>query len=98
MRYIQGEDRRQEQLLPARVEDYVAAGAPVRVIDAFVEQLDLAALGFLAPPAATGRSRRAARRITRRRCSNAMSTAIYSAFAPAAAWKRKASATSKRSG
>ena len=55
MSYIQGEYRQQEQLLPARVEDYVAAEAPVRVIDAFVEQLDLAALGFLAPPAATGR-------------------------------------------
>ena len=55
MSYIQGEDRRQEQLLPPRVEDYVAAGAPVRVIDAFIEQLDLAALGFLPPPAATGR-------------------------------------------
>ena len=55
MSYIQGEERRQEQLLPPRVEDYVGAGAPVRVIDAFVEQLDLAALGFLPPPAPTGR-------------------------------------------
>jgi transposase len=55
MSYIQGEDRRQEQLLPPRVEDYVAAGAPVRVIDAFVDQLDLAALGFLTPLAPTGR-------------------------------------------
>jgi transposase len=55
MSYIQGEDRRQEHLLPARVEDYVAAGAPVRVIDAFVDQLDLAALGFLTAAAATGR-------------------------------------------
>lgn len=55
MNYIQGEDRGQEQLLPGRVEDYVAAGAAVRVLDAFVEQLDLAALGLLTPRPATGR-------------------------------------------
>lgn len=55
MRYQQGEDRQQELLLPARVEDYVAAGAAVRVIEAFVEQLDLAGLGFVTPPAQTGR-------------------------------------------
>jgi transposase len=54
MRYIQGQDRGQTQLLPPSIEAYVGAEAPVRVIDAFVEQLDLAALGFLAPPAATG--------------------------------------------
>ena len=56
MSYIQGVDRGQEQLLPASVEDYVAANAPVRFIDAFVAGLDLAALGFeRAQPAATGR-------------------------------------------
>lgn len=55
MGYIQGEDRQQEQLLPARVEDYVAAGSPVRVIEAFVDGLDLAGLGFEPAAAATGR-------------------------------------------
>jgi transposase len=55
MRYIQGEDRRQEQLLPPSVEEYVGAGAPVRVIDAFVDGLDLKALGFLAAAQETGR-------------------------------------------
>lgn len=54
MRYIQGQDRRQTHLLPPSVEEYVGTEAPVRVIDAFVDQLDLAALGFLAAPAATG--------------------------------------------
>lgn len=54
MRYIQGQDRRQAHLLPPSIEEYVGAEAPVRVIDAFVDQLDLAALGFLAAPAATG--------------------------------------------
>lgn len=56
MGYITGEDRDQASLLPARVEDYVAADAPVRVIDAFIDGLDLAVLGFVrSVPAATGR-------------------------------------------
>ena len=56
MGYIVGEDRAQGSLLPARVEDYVAPDAPVRVIDAFADGLDLAALGFgRAIPAGTGR-------------------------------------------
>lgn len=56
MGYIVGEERAQASLLPARVEDYVAADAPVRVIDAFVDGVDLAGLGFCrAAPAATGR-------------------------------------------
>jgi hypothetical protein len=37
MSYVRGEDRGQAALLPAAIEDYVAADAPVRVIDAFVD-------------------------------------------------------------
>ena len=56
MSYIRGEDRGQAALLPAAIEDYVAADAPVRVIDAFVDGLNLGDLGFgRASPAATGR-------------------------------------------
>ncbi len=55
MRYIAGTDRQQAHLLPATVEEYVSAGSAVRFIEAFVEQLDLAALGFLTPPKETGR-------------------------------------------
>lgn len=56
MSYIKGEERGQEQLLPARVEDYVKENAPVRFVDAFVEGLDLLALGFArVKPAETGR-------------------------------------------
>jgi transposase len=55
MPFIQGEDRRQEQLLPARVEEYVGAGSAVRVIDAFVDQLELERLGFETKPQDTGR-------------------------------------------
>src|SRR3954447_23929587 len=41
-----GESREQPSLLPPRIEDYVAADNPVRAIDAFVDALDLAKLGF----------------------------------------------------
>jgi transposase len=56
MSYVQGEDRGQVALLPAAIEDYVAADAPVRVIDAFVDGLDVRGLGFgRSVPAVTGR-------------------------------------------
>lgn len=56
MKYVQGEDRRQMTLLPDCVEDYVGEDNPVRVIDAFVESLDLGALGIArAVPNGTGR-------------------------------------------
>ena len=56
MSYVRGEDRGQAALLPAAIEDYVAAGAPVRVIDAFVDGLDVSGLGFgRSVPATTGR-------------------------------------------
>jgi hypothetical protein len=45
-RFIEGADRRQATLLPEAIEDYVGEENPVRVIDAFVQILDLAALGF----------------------------------------------------
>jgi transposase len=49
MNWIQGSDRHQDSMLPPRIEDYVAANNPVRFIDAFVDQLDLRALGFIFP-------------------------------------------------
>jgi len=53
-RFIEGEDRRARLLLPESLEDYVGEDNPVRVIDAFVEHLDLGVLGFHGP-ARTGR-------------------------------------------
>lgn len=44
--YKQGTARTQEALLPPRVEDYVGPDNVVRAIDAFVDTLDLEALGF----------------------------------------------------
>jgi len=55
-RYIEGEDRRQRALLPEYLDDYVSEENPVRVVDVFVDELDLAALGFERVQAAsTGR-------------------------------------------
>jgi transposase len=53
-RFIEGGDRRQRLLLPDCIEDYVAADSPVRVVDMFVDELDLVELGF-EDAAATGR-------------------------------------------
>src|SRR6266571_7170379 len=55
-RFIDGEDRMQQALLPHSLEDYVSEENPVRVIEVFINELDLAALGFSGvTPAATGR-------------------------------------------
>lgn len=43
-------NREQMELLPPSIEQYVAADAPVRVYDAFVEALDLQALGLKVDP------------------------------------------------
>jgi hypothetical protein len=54
-RFIEGEDRTQVTLLPACLDDYVEAENPVRVVEVFVDGLDLDALGFVGvDPAATG--------------------------------------------
>jgi hypothetical protein len=45
-RFIDGEDRMQQTLLPHCPEDYVGEENPVRVIEVFIDELDLAALGF----------------------------------------------------
>ena len=55
-RFIEGEDRRQATLLPDSLEDYVTDDNPVRVVDVFIDELDLAAMGFAGvEPEATGR-------------------------------------------
>jgi transposase len=57
MSYITGADRRQPMLLPESLDDYVAKDHAVRFIDAFVEGLNLAKLGFeRTAPAETGRA------------------------------------------
>jgi len=55
-RFIEGENREQGTLLPEHLDDYVDADNPVRVVDVFVDELDLSSLGFArVQPAKTGR-------------------------------------------
>jgi transposase len=54
-RFIEGLDRSQSSFLPECIDDYVDGDNPVRAVDAFVDMLDLAALGFDIEPEATGR-------------------------------------------
>ncbi len=55
-RYIESQDRQQVTLLPECLDDFIGEDNPVRVVDAFVDQLDLAAAGFEGMvPALTGR-------------------------------------------
>ena len=54
--FVQGDDRMQRTLLPDSLEDYVGEDNQVRVVDVFIDELDLAALGFKGlVPARTGR-------------------------------------------
>jgi transposase len=55
-RFVEGVDRGQATLLPESLDDYVDEDNQVRVVDVFVDQLDLGGLGFeRVQPAATGR-------------------------------------------
>jgi transposase len=55
-RFVEGVDRSQTTLFPESLDDWVDENNPVRVIDAFVDALDLRALGFDGVvPEATGR-------------------------------------------
>ena len=55
-RFIEGVDRSQSTLFPERLEDWIGEANPVRVIDVFVDGLDLRGLGFdQVEPRETGR-------------------------------------------
>ena len=56
MAYIQGEARGQHTMFPATLDELIAADHVCRVIEAFIDKLDMEALGFMrAEPAETGR-------------------------------------------
>ena len=50
-----GEDRNQATMFPERLDDYVVEDAPVRVIDVFIDDLDISGLGFKTQANDTGR-------------------------------------------
>src|SRR6184192_3649714 len=55
-RFVEGLDRGQSTLFPECLEDWISEDNPVRVIDVFVDELDLAELGFNGvDPEVTGR-------------------------------------------
>ena len=53
--FIEGEDRHQATLFPERLDDYIAEDSSVRVIDVFIDDLDLSGLGFKVVASNTGR-------------------------------------------
>lgn len=55
-RFVAGADRGQSTLLPECLDDFIDESNPVRVIDVFVDTLNLAEMSFEGvDPAATGR-------------------------------------------
>ena len=63
-RFVEGADRGQNMLFPECLEDWIGENNPVRVIDVFVDELDLAELGF----DGVDRKRLAVLHIIRRSC------------------------------
>ena len=75
-RFVEGEDRRQPTLLPDSLEDYVTEDNPVRVVDVFIDELDLEALGFSGvAPEETGRPAYHPATLLKRSTSTAISIA-----------------------
>ncbi len=54
-RFIEDRDRDQATLFPQRLDEAIGEDNPVRVVDAFIDALDLEELGFEVTPEATGR-------------------------------------------
>src|SRR5258705_11821768 len=55
-RFVEGTDRGHSTLFPECLEDWIGEDNPVRVIDVFVDELDLSELGFSGvDPEVTGR-------------------------------------------
>jgi len=85
-RLIERKDRRQTLLLPECLDDYVTQDNPVRVIDAFIDELDLQALGFPEPGLPPQDDLPAVRPF----CSRSTSTATCTGCPPAVALEREA--------
>ncbi len=48
--FIQGESRTQATLFPERLDDYIAQDSSIRVIDVFIDDLEISAPGFKTEP------------------------------------------------
>lgn len=54
-KFIEGENRFQATLFPERIDDFVTEDSAARVIDVFIDKLDISGMGFKSEPAETGR-------------------------------------------
>jgi transposase len=55
-RFVEGQDRRQSTLLPECLDDFITEDNPVRVVEVFIDELNLGSLGFAGVvPETTGR-------------------------------------------
>ncbi len=87
-RFVHGEDRSQCTLFPESLDEHIVENNPVRVIDVFIDELDLSQLGFLGTqPQVTGRPAYHPATLQK---STFMVTLI--AFNQAAAWSGKRNA------
>jgi transposase len=88
-RFVEGEDRRQATLLPEYLDDSMAPDDPVRVIETFIDELDLVGMGFSGVvPEPTGRPA-----YHPQPCSRSICTAISTASHQAGGSNERASAT-----
>jgi len=53
--FIEGENRHQTTLFPERLDDFVSEDNPARVIDVFIDKLDISGLGFKTDTVGAGR-------------------------------------------
>ena len=75
-RFVEGMDRGQSTLFPEYLEDWICEDNPVRVIDVFVEGIDLAALRFCGVDRAPYRDRSASLRAIINTSCSAIRTGI----------------------
>ena len=54
-KFIEGDNRYQTTVFPERIDDFVPEDSPIRVVDVFIDRLDISGLGFKAEPSETGR-------------------------------------------
>ena len=93
-RFVEGEDRTQSTLFPERLDDYISEDNPVRVIEAFVDELDLKVLGFEGiEPRTTGRPAYHPLVLLKLR-----STVTSTEFSQAVVWSERVNAMSRSCG
>lgn len=91
MSYIQGVSRKQAVLFPDTVDDYIEEDDPARLMDLFIDRLDLQKMGFVrSEPKAEGRPGYSPATF-----SSCMSTATTTASAPPASLSVSARSTSR---